>query len=156
MNRRDRILILLEHYVDVIEGIYDASKGDDDGILALMCRAWNHPSYRELERLRLQMRDTEPAHYWHLAETYFRPERRRIAVCPKCQRETPARLIGELCNHGKKHSQTATMVPLMLRVVHRDVDPKMLAQAIDWLNWKWTRGDASIPDDLRPDRKDAA
>ncbi len=156
MKRRDRILILLEHYVDVLGGIYDASKGTDEGVLALMCRAWNHPSYRELERLRLHMRDAEPEHYWHLAETYFRAERRRIATCPKCQREASPALIGELCNHGSKHSGTATMVPLMMWVVHPDVDPKMLAQAIDWLDWKWTRGDASIPDDLRPDRKDAA
>lgn len=168
MTRRDRIVVLLEHYQDVIEGIYDtdfsarsacsAPCGDpicaahgcaNEGILALMCRSWNHPSFRELERLRLRLRDEERGLYWHLAETYFRARRKRVAFCPKCERTAPPSHIGELCNHGRPHQPTKTLVPKSVKVVAAAVEPSLVEAAIDWFDRSWPDDDTCfIPADL--------
>jgi hypothetical protein len=43
--RRERIELLLTHYVNVVTGLRD--KGEH---IPLMCAAWNSPGYQELER----------------------------------------------------------------------------------------------------------
>jgi len=50
LTRRERIVVLLDNYTDVEAGLRDR-KGEDVLHLPLMCKAWNHPSYRELDRL---------------------------------------------------------------------------------------------------------
>jgi hypothetical protein len=45
----ERIAFLLEHYADVLADLYDDRSGGES--VRLMCSAWNHPSYQELERL---------------------------------------------------------------------------------------------------------
>ena len=75
--------------------------------IPLMCRSWNKPAqgYPELERLRLELRRLEPHLYWHLAETYFRPEFEAGASVPSlpgfmpvlAQRELPSAWAHQRC-----------------------------------------------------------
>src|SRR3972149_6142716 len=85
LTRRDQIAVLLHHYRDVLEGLADVDPeacercptfcGSHDcerfgcvneAFLALMCPAWNHPSYRQLERLRGELARQEPRLNRHL------------------------------------------------------------------------------------------
>jgi len=56
LTRRERSVVLLDNYTDVGAGLRDR-KGEDVLHLPLMCRAWNHPSYRELDRLLGRLKD---------------------------------------------------------------------------------------------------
>lgn len=146
MTRRDRIVVLLENYLDVLNGLQDrAFRGDD--FLPRMCRAWSHPSYRELERLRVVMRDSEPIVYWHIAETYFRADYRRVSVCPKCGRIAPAALIGEFCKHGKPYAKAVTRIAAIQKRTSAAVRPELVTAGVGWLDDNW-RGEPFIPDDL--------
>jgi hypothetical protein len=49
VTRHERLAFLLEHFHDVLAGFRD--KGDGGEHIPLMCRAYNSPAYRELERL---------------------------------------------------------------------------------------------------------
>jgi len=146
VTRRDRIVVLLEHYNDVQPGLVDTDGGDGSGgggLLADGC--WKHYSYRELERLLGVMRDTSRATYWHLAETYFWAPRRRVAYCPSCRRSSPTSKIDTFHKHG--HGRTFKLVPKAERMVSPRVRPKIVALAIDWLESNWN-GEPLIPDDL--------
>ena len=153
MTRRDRILVLLEHYLDVQPGLVDTDGGDGLGGLDAS-GPWKHHSYRQLEELRVRMRSEEPFLYWHLAETYFRCQTKRVAVCPVCRREAPPRQAGwvgspgGLCNHGKRHGRSVRMVPGVRRVVSKAVDRAIVERAIDWLAAEW-EGSVRIPNDLK-------
>jgi hypothetical protein len=148
-TRRERIITLLEHYQDVQPGLVDTFGGEGGALFTAGC--WKHSSYRELERLRIQLRDQQPQPYWHLAEVYFRAGRRRIALCPHCERSGPPSAVGQFCNHGKPHAKTVTMVPRVVRVISDAVDDAIVGLAITWLDHNW-RGDPSLPDDLRGKR----
>lgn len=63
-----------------------------------MCRAWNHPSYQELERLLPDLRSEQPALAWHLTKTYFGP-RRRVLECPRCKGVVPVWLTADTYTH---------------------------------------------------------
>ena len=150
MTRRERIVVLLEHYVDVQPGLVDTEGGDGlgDGLLADGC--WKHFSYRELERLCGVLRAEKPRLYWHLAETYFRATVRRASYCPRCRSVEHAKLIGRPCSHGqrgRKHVSSNTRIPTIERVVSKRVDKRLVASAVDWLESRW-QGDVTIPSDL--------
>jgi hypothetical protein len=59
-HRQEIIGELLRWYIDVLNGVRDGV-GDDPTHLLLMCRAWNSPAYRELERLLPLLTDAEPS-----------------------------------------------------------------------------------------------
>ena len=143
MNRTERITILLDHYIDVIHGVYDQPRTHDGPVL--MCRAWNHPSYQQLERLRLQLRHEQPRLHWHLAETYFRPIQRRTAYCPRCQQHAPPSHIGHVHKHGRR---TIALVPRIQRVISPLVKAGYVNEGIRWLDTHW-QGEPQIPADLR-------
>jgi hypothetical protein len=119
-----------------------------------MCRAWNHPSYRELERLRTAMRSEEPFAYWHLAETYFRCGARRILRCanPDCDAEFPTWTRVAFHKHGRRH---VALVPATKRVVSAAVNPGQVTVAVRWMDVRW-RGEPFIPDDLMARGEQAA
>lgn len=154
MTRRERIVFLLENYLDVLQGIQDGAGLGDGDVLALMCRAWNHRSYRELEALRKRMRDEEPFTYWHLAETYFRCTFRRVKVCadPKCSAEAPPWTDAPFHKHGRRH---VPFIPGITRVVSLAVNTDRVAEGIAWLDEHW-HGEPFIPDDLMTRQEQAA
>jgi hypothetical protein len=45
-----------------------------------MYACWNHPSYRQLERLLPELRSEQPMLASHLARTFFTPRRRVLAA----------------------------------------------------------------------------
>ena len=146
MNRPDRIIVLLENYVDVVNGLRDRTGTGDP--IPLMCRAWNRPKqgYPELERLRLEMRVVQPRLYWHLSETYFRPASRRVLQCPRCRGVMPSWHSANFHKHG--HSNVS-IVPRVVRVVDAGVEPVMVERAIVWLDEHWADPGPFIPDDLK-------
>lgn len=168
MTGRDVVVELLEHYVDVLEGLQDGDgASSDDEFLALMCEAWNHPSYRELERLRLRLRSTDPAAYWHLAGAYFRPERRRVMRCVhgwetgheahnyrdrgRCRFSISVgayRRAKSLPTHTHMGRRFA-LAPATVRVVSPLVDRGVVGWCVVWMVDRWDpRVPLVVPDDL--------
>ena len=142
-TRRERIVVLLEWYVDVeAQGLRDG-RGDGEH-LPLMSRAWNHPAYRELDRLLGRMRTYRRHLYWHLAETYFRATRRQVLQCPRCKGVMPAWHSANFHKHG--HSNVA-VVPRVIRVLRPEVRDAKVEQAVAWLDEQW-QGEVFLPDEL--------
>lgn len=150
MTRREKILVLLDNYLDVINGLRDVSLGD--GVIG-MCRSWNFPpnGYPELERLRVLLRDNMPVCYWHLAETYFRGEAKPARVCPHCWDSLKRRDEFWAPHAGPDfHRHAGRSVATVIRPVRRvsaAVDPRLVSEAVDWLEERWT-GEPFIPDDV--------
>ena len=143
-SRRERIVVLLENYVDVEAGLRD-QRGDGER-LPLMCRPWNSPKegYPELDRQLGVMRTEQPRLYWHLAETYFRATQRRVLECPRCRGVVPTWSTTNFHKHS--HSNVA-VVPRVIRVTVQGVRTQSVDAAIDWLEQHW-RGAVFLPDEL--------
>ena len=144
-GRRERIVVLLENYVDVVEGLRDRMGAGEH--IPLMCRAWRVPrqGYPELDHQLGLMRLAAPSLYWHLAQTYFHAPRRRVLQCPRCRAVLPSWHTVNFHKHG--HSNVA-IVPKVVRVVNRGVVVQSVDDAIDWLERSW-RGEVFVPDELR-------
>ena len=142
LTRRERIVVLLDNYVDVEAGLRD--RGSEGIHVPLMCSAWNHPSYRELDRLLGEMKDACQHLYWHLAQTYFHSSHRRVLQCPRCKGIMPTWHSANFHKHG--HSNVA-VVPRVVRVIHQAVRNEHVEEAVVWLDENW-RGDPSLPDEL--------
>jgi hypothetical protein len=142
LTRTERIIVLLDHYVDVENGLQDRAFRTDD-FLPRMCRSWSHPSYVELRRLIGLMQSSEPRLYWHLAERYFRYVERRVAYCPRCTAIYPAAKVGDLHKHGQK---AIALVPRVMRQ-HLPVSKRVVDKAIAWLEQSFV-GEPFVPDDL--------
>lgn len=144
-GRRERIVVLLENYVDVVEGLRDRLGSGEH--LPLMCRAWRVPAqgYPELDHQLGIMRASEPSLYWHLAQTYFHSTRRRVLECPRCRAVMPTWHSANFHKHG--HSNVA-VVPRVIRIVRSEVRAQSVEDAIDWLETNW-RGEVFVPDELR-------
>jgi hypothetical protein len=145
VTRRERIAFLLAHYSDVLAGVRDRWLGGEH--VPLMCRAWNAPSYQELERLLpVLCVDARPL-YRAVVGMYVYPRFVRRAVCPRCGTVKPPNLVGELHIHqnrkGTAFVARMTWVPLY-PVRERDVD-----DAIVWLDEHW-HGGVFVPDELLP------
>jgi hypothetical protein len=82
VTRQERIAFLLEHFHDVLAGVRDKGLGGEH--VPLMCRAWNAPSYQELERLLPLLSVEARPLYRALVGMYVYPRFVRRAVCPKC------------------------------------------------------------------------
>ena len=167
MTRRDRILVLLEHYRDVLEGIGDSEPGcsgdcslddkdrwlcehygcADERVLALMCRAYNHSSYRQLERLLRLMWERWPRSYVQIQARFVRYSERRVAWCRKCGKTLPAHKIGTVHGRCRIKGRLVTLEPRVERVPAVGVDPARVTDAVDWLEQHW-QGVAEIPPDV--------
>lgn len=147
MKRREIIVTLLEHYLDVQPGLVDTDGGDGlGGLNAAGC--WKHSSYRELEKLCGELSGMRSELYWHLAETYFRSPAKRVAYCPRCRAQAPSAKIGNVHRHA--NGRTSKLVPKTVRMVSKSVSPKLVARSIDWLDENWrTDREPFLPDDLR-------
>jgi hypothetical protein len=112
-----------------------------------MCRAWNAPSYQELERLLpLLGLDARPL-YRAVVGMYVHPRFVRRAVCPRCGTVKPPNLVGELHQHSNRKS--AAFVARMTRVPLYPVEERDVEGAIGWLDEHW-RGGVFVPDELLP------
>lgn len=143
MTRHERIVFLLENYMDVENGLQEPRSGEGD-FVPQMCRAYRHPSYVELRRLMLILQSSEPVLWWNLAEQYFRYQERRVTICPRCSREYPPAAEGMLHKHGPK---TVTLVPRVIRKTSLAIRPELVQQAVRWIETRF-QGEPFIPDEL--------
>jgi len=143
VTRRERIVVLLDNYTDVEAGLRDR-RGEDVLHLPLMCAAWNHPSYRELDRLLGRLKDERHRLYWHLSHAYFHARLRRVKVCPRCRAVMPSWHSANFHKHG--HSNVA-VVPKVVRVLDPNVLDERVEAAVTWLDEQW-HGEPYVPDDL--------
>lgn len=82
-------------------------------------------SYRALESILVAMRDTEPALYWAVAETYVR---------------APTRIIEVKQTRKAKNNKTVTeTIRKAVPVVSKAVRPEDLSAGVDWLAAEFTR-----------------
>ena len=143
-GRRARIVALLEHYTDVVEGLRERlGEGEH---MPLMCRAWRVPSqgYPELDHQLGLMRSTAPTLYWHLSQTYFHATHRRVLCCPRCRAVLPAWSSTSFHRHGH---DTVAVVPRVVRITSPNVQVRSVEDAVDWLERHW-RGEVFVPDEL--------
>ena len=140
-HRKESIAVLLEHYRDVLDGIPDREHRGSDDLLALMCPAWNHRSYQQLERRLRDLKAERPKLHAKLETRYLRYTERRVAWCKRCG-EHPASHVGNVHRHPPGRS--VSLKPKMLRVLPRNDDPAGVAQALDWLEARWV-GRADLP-----------
>lgn len=140
-HRRQAIETLLHHYRDVLEGIPDKEHSRSDDLLALMCPAWNHRSYRQLEQRLAELKKARPKLHAKLETRFLRYTERRIAWCKKCG-EHPASDVGAVHRHPPGRS--VSLRPKMVRVLPRNDDPIGVALALDWLEARWL-GRADLP-----------
>ncbi len=149
MTRQERIVVLLDNYVDVVNGLGDR-KGNGETGLPLMCRAWNFPKqgYPELERLLVQMRAKRKDLYWHMAEKYLRAATRRVLMCanPRCEVTYPTWVKINFHKHGHRN---VSLIPRVIRVVPHQVEAAQVRLAVQWLDEQWD-GEPFLPDDLLP------
>ena len=104
---KEQVIVLVH-----VAGLHDGRS--DSGGLALMCKAWNHPSFQELERLLPLLGMSAPKQYRAIVGMYVHPRLVRRAVCPRCGLVKPPNLVGELHQHGNRKS--AAFVARMVRV----------------------------------------
>jgi hypothetical protein len=145
--RLSSIKLLLDHYLDVVQGLRDRGNGDEG--LALMCDAWNGPGYRRLEERRKQMILEERSLYRHLHQAYFDQMSRyekRVLACPACEMRVPAWSSTTFHTHGRRHVRLA---PRVDKVYVRPLNTEGLRRGEAWLERRWGR-DILIPDILRP------
>lgn len=84
MTRRQEIIVqLLEAYQDVVESWKDGLGSGDFGF-PMLNPVYNHPSYKELDRQLVALRDAEPAIYWDIAQRYLYGDMRVVYRCPRC------------------------------------------------------------------------
>jgi hypothetical protein len=146
-TRRERLVVLLDNYVDVeASGLRD-QRGDGER-LPLMSRCWNHASYRELDRLLSAMRDERRHLYWHLSQTYFYAPRRRVLQCPRCLGIVPA--WHQSPNFHKHGHKNVAVVPRVIRVPESGVHEAYVEQAVGWIDERWALDDVFLPDELLP------
>ena len=146
LTRSEKIRVLLEHYSDVVAGLRERGTGGEH--IPLMCAAWNHVSYQQLEALRGEMRTGAPTLYRTVVAVYVYPRFVRRAVCPRCDAVAPPQLVGELHRHGHGR-KSAAFVARMVRVPLYPVDQGQVESAIGWLNERW-KGGVFVPDELLP------
>jgi hypothetical protein len=135
---------LLENFQDVQAGVRDRGSGGDH--IPLMCKAWNHPSYQEIERLLPLLSVAALPLYRAIVGLYVYPRFVRRAVCPKCGTVKLPNLVGEL--HIHQNRKTATFIARMTRLPLYRVRPRDVDDAIVWLDDHW-RG-VFVPDELLP------
>jgi hypothetical protein len=148
--REERIQLLLEWWTDVLEGWQEGGRGGDELGVRMMGRAWNHPSYRELERCLIALRDEENATYWHVREQY-QAHRRMVLQCPRCLAvsEVAAKHFDD---HGNvrlrhKHDGPVFFVRKAMLVVNHAVRPDVVLAGVRWIGREF-RLEPFIPDEL--------
>jgi hypothetical protein len=146
VTRREKIVVLLENYLDVVNGLRDRMGTGEH--IPLMCRSWNKPKqgYPELERLLSILKLEQRELHRHLAEQYARAPMRRVLVCPRCRGIQPTWSSVNFHKHG--HSNVA-VVPRVIRVLPAWVEAQKVELAIGWLDEHWN-GEVFLPDELRP------
>jgi hypothetical protein len=146
-TRQERIVMLLENYVDVeASGLRD-QRGEGEH-LPLMSRCWNHPSYVELDRLLDQLRTQRRHLYWHVSQRYFYSTQRRVLQCPRCLGIMPS--WHQSPNFHKHGHKNVAVVPRVVRVSHPDVHVGLVEQGVAWIDGAWALQDVYLPDELLP------
>jgi hypothetical protein len=156
-KREEVIRTLLEWYIDVLEGDSMGGVGSYDLGVKLLSRAYNHPSYRELERCLRALRDEDNKTYWHVRETY-QASRRTVLACPKC---------GDVCEiAGKwfdtngnvrkrhKHGDVVFFVRKTVPSVNAAVRPDVVLDGVRWIAKRF-HGEPFVPDELLAKEKAA-
>ena len=144
VTRRERIGFLLAHYHDVLVGLWDDRAGGSS--VPLMCSAWNHRSYQELERLLPLLAAASPPVHRAVVAWYVYPRFVRRAWCPRCGQAAPPEHISGLRRHGQR---TVALTPKMVRQPPYRVDERLLPLAVAWFDREW-RGGVFVPAELLP------
>lgn len=165
-GRRERVLTLLEFYRDVLEGLRERGPVcvgppdvcgerdcrrlgvcvESDNVLAMMCEAYNHPSYRELERLLGVLRVREPLLWRALWQRFVGYVERRRARCAVCG-DHPASAVGKVHRGCRRKGRTVTLRAVTVREFPPGFDAAAAERAVDWLVESW-RGPVVVPPDV--------
>lgn len=142
-TRTELITILLQNYEDVLNGLRDR-KGDGEH-LPLMCAAWNHPAYQQLERQLRRLKLEKPHLYRHLAGTYLHPEHQRTMTCPRCKASYRPWKYPSLHSHGRR---AVALVPTITRRIHPTINATLAQEGVAWIAQHW-HGHIELPTELR-------
>jgi hypothetical protein len=159
-DREQKIETLLAWWTDVLEGWQEGGRGQDEFGIKMMGRAWNHPSYRELHRCLVALRDEENRTYWHVRERY-QAARRTVLVCPKCDAiENVAARHFKYTEDGRhvtlkhKHGDPVFFVLKSVPSVNAAVREDVVEDGVRWIAARF-QGEPFIPDELLAKEKAA-
>lgn len=148
--REQKIELLLTWYMDVLEGWQEMGRGADGMGVKLMGRAWNHPTYQELQRCLIRLRDEENATYWHVRET-FQAARRTVLACPRCFAVSEVAAKHFDANGAvkirHKHPDVVFFVRKTVPAVNAAVRPEVVRDGIRWIASAFA-GEPFVPDEL--------
>lgn len=150
MSDRERIIeTLLVWYRDVEEGIGASGPGAGDGVIG-MSAAWNHPSYRQLRRLLLELRASEPGLHWALMERYVRCVTTTRSVMLRGGRwVTPANWFVYGAEGRGKSRQPTGFYRRLVTSWDAGVSAGDVAAGLGWLAGRWpARVPLCVPDEL--------
>lgn len=153
-HRQEIIATLLEWYEAVRESWNDGLGAGDYG-LPMLCPVYNHPSYRELDRLLDEMRSAEPVIYWNIAQRYVYAPTKVVLRCPRCGPK-PERIEASLLHprdalqatedlHHKHGGTLVKLNPVRVRVPSQAIRPELISAGIEWLDERWM-GEPFVPD----------
>ena len=151
MNQREEIVsTLLEWYEDVLNSWNDGL-GAGDYRYPRLCPAYNHPSYKELDRLLDVMRSEIPVTYWNISQRYLYAPSKVVMRCPRCgpspnrieaslihPRDVPRPSGNEklICSGRRRENRLhgpELMRPVKVRIPSRAVRPDEIRSGISWL-----------------------
>lgn len=155
MTRRQEIIATLLEWYEAVRESWNDGAGSGDYGLPMLCPVYNHPSYRELDRVLHEMRHAEPVLYRVITQRYLYAPTKVVLRCPKCgpkperieaaalhPKDTPQAPGGEDIHH--KHAGTLIKLnPVRVRVMQ--VKPELLVKGIEWLDANW-QGEPFVPD----------
>lgn len=156
MTRRQEIIVeLLENYQHVVESWKDWLASGDHGF-PMLNPVYNHPSYKELDRQLVALREAEPVIYWDVAQRFLYGDMRVVYRCPRCGPK-PESLAAGLPHHkdhpqppfgvdiDHKHSgKLFPLRPTRVRNCHA-LRVENLEAGIAWLDDHW-QGEPFVPD----------
>jgi len=155
-TRQEIIATLLEWYEAVLYSWQDGLGSGDYGF-PMANLVWRHPSYRELERLLIVMREDEPIIYWNVMQRYLYAPSKPVLRCSACgpapekvesallhARDEPLPPFGvdKFHTHGRK---VLTLRPVRVRVPSLAIRPELVTAGIEWLDEHWS-GEPFVPD----------
>lgn len=156
MSKRQEIIATLLEWYEAVRDSWNDGSGAGDYGLPMLCAVYNHPSYRELDRLLSELRSAEPVIYWNIVQRYLYAPTKVVLRCPKCGPK-PERIEAALLHPRDtlpppggdvvlcKRHRGLTMVPTRVRVPSLAIRPELLIRGIEWLDQNW-RGEPFVPD----------
>jgi len=149
MTRRQEIIATLLEWYEAVLNSWQGDWASEPFGFPRVNAILRHPSYVELERLLVLMREDEPVIYWNIMQRYLYAPSKPVLRCSACgpapekvesallhARDEPLPPFGvdKFHTHGRK---VLTLRPVRVRVPSLAIRPELVTAGIEWLDEHW-------------------